>query len=178
MGRFKKPVPKTVKCEDCGRLFGKERDLTQHLNSQVHTPVINHDRGTRPNVSYLPVTSDTLSFQSPVPRPMSLDDKPEEVEFPKKQSATPKLYILTPVSGKGQGLIAAQDISKGTRFSLMSLSSGYRVLGQNFQLLKRRLRENLIYSHTTTKGISSPSTIVHPATLTLLLALSRPMLCP
>lgn len=47
---------------------------------------------------------------------MNFDDKSEkEVEFPRGDNATLKLYILTPISGKGQGLIAVQDISKGTR---------------------------------------------------------------
>ena len=46
---------------------------------------------------------------------MGFDDKPEEVEFPKRDDVTLKLYILTPIPGKGQGLIAVQDIPKGTR---------------------------------------------------------------
>jgi hypothetical protein len=117
MGRFKKPGPKAVvKCEDCGRSFCNERALGQHLNSKAHALVINNDEDILAIVSSLPVTSDTPSFQPLVPRPMDFDDKPEkEVEFPREDDATSKLYILTPIPGKGQGLIAVQDISKGTR---------------------------------------------------------------
>jgi SET domain len=169
MGRFKKPVPKTVKCEDCGRLFGKERDLTQHLNSKAHTPVINHDIGTLPNVHYQPVTSATPSFQSPVPRPMGLDDKPAEVEFPKKESATPKLYILTPVPGKGQGLIAVQDISKGTRilsdkplFRIQSFGSELPVIEKEIErklnLLSQDDQKDFFSLHNSTPGDPYPLT--------------------
>jgi len=43
-------------------------------------------------------------------------DKPKkEVEFLRKDDATSKLYILMPLVGKGLGLIAVQDISKGMR---------------------------------------------------------------
>jgi hypothetical protein len=117
MGRFKKPGPKAVvKCEDCGRSFCNERALGQHLNSKAHAPVINHDEDILPIVRSPPVTLDMLSFQPLVPKPMGFGDKPEkDVEFPRKDNATSKLYILTPIPGKGQGLIAVQDISKGTR---------------------------------------------------------------
>jgi hypothetical protein len=117
MGRFKKPGPKAeVKCEDCGRPFGNERALGQHLNSKVHAPVINKDEDILPIVRSPPIAFDTPSFQPLVPTPMDFDDKLEkELEFPRKNDATSKLYILTPIPGKGQGLIAVQDISKGTR---------------------------------------------------------------
>lgn len=92
--------------------------------------MINNDEDILPIVSSPPVTSDTPSFQPLVPRPKDFDDKPEkEVEFPRKDDATSKLYILTPIPGKGQGLIAVQDISKGTRILSKSRCSGYRDLG-------------------------------------------------
>lgn len=78
--------------------------------------MINHDEDILSTVRSPPVAFGTPSFQPLVPRPMDFDDKPEkEVEFPRNDDATSKLYILTPVLGKGQGLIAVQDISKGTR---------------------------------------------------------------
>ncbi|KAF8856367.1 SET domain-containing protein [Acephala macrosclerotiorum] len=47
---------------------------------------------------------------------MDFEDNPEkEVESLRNYNATSKLYVLTPIPGKGQGLIAVQDISKGTR---------------------------------------------------------------
>jgi len=119
MGRFKKPGPKAVvKCEDCGRSFGNKRALGQHLNFKHHAPVFNHDEDDDivPIVRSAPVTFDTPSFRPLVPRPMNFDDKFEkEVKFLRGDNAMLKLYILTPISGKGQGLIAVQDISKGTR---------------------------------------------------------------
>jgi hypothetical protein len=115
MGRFKKPVPKGFKCENCGRSFGNERALGQHLNSNTHAPVINHDEDIPPIARSPPVAFDTPLFKPLVPGPIDFDDKSKkEVEFPRKDNAT-KLYILTPLPGKGQGLIAVQDISKGTR---------------------------------------------------------------
>jgi hypothetical protein len=100
---------------------------------------------------------------------MSLDDKPEEVEFPKKQSATPKLYILTPVSGKGQGLIAAQDISKGTRilsdeplFRIQSFGSELPVIEKEIEgklnLLSHDDKRNFFSLHNSTPGDSYPLT--------------------
>lgn len=116
MARFKKPGPKAFKCEDCSRSFGNERALGQHLNSKVHAPVINHDEDIPLIARSPPVVFDSPLFKPLVPGPIDFDDKPEkEVEFPRKDNATSKLFILTPLPGKGQGLIAVQDISKGTR---------------------------------------------------------------
>jgi hypothetical protein len=116
MARFKKPGPKAYKCEDCSRSFGNERALGQHLNSKVHAPVINHDEDIPLIARSPPVAFDSPLFKPLVPGPIDFDDKPEkEVEFPRKDTATSKLFILTPLPGKGQGLIAVQNISKGTR---------------------------------------------------------------
>jgi hypothetical protein len=149
MGRFKKPIPKTVKCEDCGRLFGNGRDLAQHLNSKAHASVISHDEGTLPFLHSPPVTSDTPSTQPPVLKPLSFDVKPEGDEFPKKDSLTPKPYILTPIPGKGQGLIAVQDISKGTRilsekplFRIQSFGSELPVIEKDIERKLNLLSEN------------------------------------
>lgn len=166
MGRFKKPVPKTVKCEDCGRLFGNERDLAQHLNSKAHGPVINHDEGTLPIVCSPPATSDAPSFQPPVPRPMSFDDKPEGVEFPRKDAQLQSSTYQRLFWAKAKASSQCKTFQRARDFSLRSRSSRYRVLGQNCQSLKKRLRESSIYSRNTTKGLSFPSTIVHPAILT------------
>jgi hypothetical protein len=113
MRKFKKPGPKAVvKCEDCGRSFGNERALGQHLDYKAHALVINLDEDILPIVRSAPVAFDTPSFQPLAPRPMDFNDKPEkEVEFPRKDDATSKLYILTPLLGKGLGLIAAQTAS-------------------------------------------------------------------
>jgi hypothetical protein len=117
MGKFKKPRPKAVvKCEDCGRSFCNERALGQHLNSKAHAPVINYDEEILPIVRTEPVAFNTPSFRPVVPRAMDFDGKPaKEVEVPREDDPRSKLYILTPIPGKGQGLIAVQDISKGTR---------------------------------------------------------------
>jgi hypothetical protein len=115
MGRFKKPVLKGFKCENCGRSFGNKRALGQHLNSNTHAPVINHDEDIPPIARSPPVAFDTPLFKPLVPGLIDFDNKPKkEVEFPRKDNAT-KLYILTPLPGKGQGLIVVQDILKGTR---------------------------------------------------------------
>lgn len=154
MGRFKKPVLKTVKCEDCGRLFGKERDLTQHLNSKAHTSVIGHDTSTPLVVGYPLVTSGTPSFQP-------------GVELPKAESATSKLYTLTPIPGKGQGLIAVQDIPKGTRilsekplFRIQSFGSELTVMEKEIQrslnLLSKDDQKAFFALHNSTPGDSYP----------------------
>jgi hypothetical protein len=103
MGRFEKPCQKAVvKGEDCGRSSGNERALGQHLNSKAHAPVINHDEEILSVVRVAPVASETPSLRPLVLRPIDFDDKPEkEVEFPRKYDETSKLYILSPVSGKG-----------------------------------------------------------------------------
>jgi hypothetical protein len=105
MGKFKKPVPKKAKCEDCGRSFGNERDLGQHC-SRAHAPATNHEENNPPGDYSSPVTFNIPSLNV---------DGENEVEFLGKDNATSKLYIITPLPGKGQGLIAVQDISKGTR---------------------------------------------------------------
>jgi hypothetical protein len=130
MRRIKKPGPKLFKCEDCGRSFGNERALGQHINSKVHTPVINHDENILPIARSPPVVFDT-PLKPLVPGPIEFDDKPEkEVEIPRKDNSTPKLYILTSLPGKGQGLIAVQDISKGTR--IMSEKPLFRIPRSGF----------------------------------------------
>jgi hypothetical protein len=116
MGKFKTPGQKAVRLCDGGRSFGNERDPGQHLNSKAHAPVVNHVENVLLVDRSPPVAFDTPSFQLLVPRPMDFEDRPEkELEFLIKDNATPKLYILTLIPGKGQGLIAVQDISKGTR---------------------------------------------------------------
>jgi SET domain len=96
------------------RSFGNERALGQHINSKAHAPVINHDEDILPIARSPPAAFET-PFKPLVPGLIDFDDKPEKVEFPRKDNSTSKLYILTPLPGKGQGLIAVQDISKGTR---------------------------------------------------------------
>ena len=116
IARFKKPGPKAFKCEDCSRSFSNKRALGQHLNSKVHAHVINHDEDIPLTARSPPVAFDSPLFKPLVPGPIDFDDRPEkEVEFPRKDTATSKLFILTPLLGKGQGLIVVQDISKGTR---------------------------------------------------------------
>jgi hypothetical protein len=78
--------------------------------------VVNHDEDILPTVRSAPAAFDTPSFQPLATGPVDFHDRVEkEVEFPRKDDSMSKLYILTPLPGKGQGLIAAQDISKGTR---------------------------------------------------------------
>ena len=105
MGKFKKPVPKTAKCEDCGRSFSNERDLGQH-RSRAHAPVISHEETISPIDRPPPVT-----FNIPQ---LNVHDE-RVLDLPTKDNTTSKLYIITPLPGKGQGLIAVHDISKGTR---------------------------------------------------------------
>jgi len=105
MAKFKKPVPKTAKCEDCGRSFSNERDLGQH-RSRAHAPGINYEENIPPIGRPPPVT-----LNIPL---LNFDDE-RDVEFQRQDNRTSKLYIITPLPGKGQGLIAVQDISKGTR---------------------------------------------------------------
>jgi len=124
-------------------LFGNERGLAQHLDSKAHAPVINHGEGILPIVRSLPASSDTPSFQPPVPTPMTFDNKPEEVEFPKKDSATSKLYILTPIPGKGQGLIAVQDISKGTRILSEMPLVQIQCFGSKLPAIENEIKEKL-----------------------------------
>jgi hypothetical protein len=107
MGRSKKPVPKGFKCKDCGRSFGNEHALGQHLNSKAHAPVINHDEDIPPIARSPPVVFNMPLFKPLVPGLIDFDDKPKkEVEFPRNDNVTLKLYILMPLLGKGQGLIA------------------------------------------------------------------------
>jgi hypothetical protein len=171
MGRYKRPGLKAaVKCEDCGRSFGNERALGQHLNSKAHALVINHDEDILPIVRSPPVTFDTPSFQLLVPRPMDFDDKPEkEVEFPRKDEATSNLYILMPIPGKGQGLIAAQDISKGTRilsekplFQIprfgLEQPAIKKAIGSKLNLLSQDDQRTFLSLHNNTLGTSDPLT--------------------
>jgi SET domain-containing protein len=100
---------------------------------------------------------------------MSFDDKPEGVEFPRKDSATSKLYISTPILGKGQGLIAVQDISKGTRFlsekplfQIQSFGSELPVIEKEierkFNLLSQYDQRAFFSLHNSTPGDSYPLT--------------------
>jgi hypothetical protein len=159
-----------VKCEDCGRSFCNERALGQHLNSKAHAPVINNDEDILPIVRSPPVTFDTPSFQSLVPRPMDFDDKPEkEVEFLRKDDATSKFYILTPIPGKGKGLIQVQDISKGTR--ILSEKPLFRIprfgleqpaiekaITNKHNLLSQDDQRTFLSLHNNTPGASYPLT--------------------
>jgi len=167
MGRFKKPVPKTVKCQDCSRSFGNEHALAQHLNSRAHGPVINHDEGIPPIIRSPPTASDTLLFQPLVPRPVDFDDKPEVVEFTKKDDSTSKLYILTPIPGKGQGLIAVEDIPKGTRilsdkplFRIPSFGlekpAVEKVIASKLSLLSQDDQRTFLGLHNNTSSSSYP----------------------
>jgi hypothetical protein len=176
MGRFKKPGPKAFKCEDCGRSFGNERALSQHLYSKAHAPAIthapaiNHDEDIPPIARSPPVAFDTQLFKPLVPGPIDFDDKPEkEVEFPRKDNATSKFYILTPLPGKGQGLIAVQDISKGTRilsdkplFQIQGFGSELPVIEKEIErklnLLSQDDRRAFRYLHNSTPGDSYPLT--------------------
>lgn len=166
MGRFKKPVPKTVKCTDCSRSFGNERDLGQHLNSGAHAPMINHNEEILPIDRPPPVTFDKLLFQPPVSRPVDVDDE-KEVEFPRKDVATSKLYILMALPGKGKGLIAVQDISKGTRilsdkplFRIERFGSALPVIEKaivsKLDLLSQDDRRTFLSLHNNTPDASYP----------------------
>jgi hypothetical protein len=167
MGKFKKPGPKAViKCEDCGRSFGNERALGQHLYSKSHAPVTNHDEEILPIVRTKPVAFDTPSPL--VPKVMDFDDKPtKEVEFTRHEGPTSKLYILTPLPGKGQGLIAVQDISRGTRilsekplFRIPSFGSGQpaieKTIERKLNLLSQDDQRTFLSLHNNTPGGSYP----------------------
>jgi hypothetical protein len=112
MGRVKRAGPKPFKCEECGRSFGNERALGQHINS-AHAPVIDPDKNI-PSIARSPPAAFGTPFKPPAPGPIDFDGTPEnEVNIPRKDNST--FYILTALPGKGQGLIAVQDIPKGTR---------------------------------------------------------------
>jgi hypothetical protein len=158
MGRFKKPVPKAVKCEDCGRSFGNKRDLGQHRSS-AHAPAINQEEDILPIDRPPPVT-----FDIPL---LDVDDE-REVEFPRKDDAVSKLCIITPLPGKGQGLIAAQDISKGTRilsdkplfrierFGLAEPAALEKALVSKLDLLSQDDRRTFLSLHNNTPDGSYP----------------------
>lgn len=112
MGRFKKPITKAVKCEDCNRGFGNERDLGQH-RSRAHAPAVNQDEDII-RVSRTTATPDTALIYPQQPRPVDVDDE-REVEIRRKDDTTSKVYMITSLPGKGQGLVAVQDIPKGMR---------------------------------------------------------------
>lgn len=127
------------------------------------SPLINHDE------DILPVGFDT-PFEPLVPGLIDCDDKPEkEVEFSRKDNATSKLYILTPLPGKGQGLIAVQDISKGTRilsdkplFQIQGFGSELPVIEKEIQrklnLLSQDDRGAFRFLYNSTPGDSYPLT--------------------
>lgn len=168
MRRFKKPGPKAIKCEDCGRSFGNERAFGQHLNSKAHAPVINHDEDILPIARSPPITFDTPLSKPLIPGSIDFDDKPEkEVQFPRKDNAASKLYILTPLPGKGQGLIAVQDIPKGTRiisekplFRIEDCGLGQPVLEnaieRKLNLLSQDDQRAFLSLHNNTPGDSYP----------------------
>jgi hypothetical protein len=168
MGRFKKPVTKAVKCENCGRSFGNERDLGQHLNSRAHALPTSHDEDVLPIGRPLPVTFDAPSPQPLELRPMDVNDEKED-EFPRNDDATSKLYILTPVLGKGQGLIAVQDISRGTRIlsdkplfriprSGLAPSAIENAIVSKLDLLSQADRRTFLSLHNNTPDASYPLT--------------------
>ena len=117
MGRFKKPRPKAVfKCDDCGRSFGNERALGQHLNSKAHAPVMSHDEDILLIANSTPVAFDTPSSPPLAPKSMDFDDKPKkEVEFTRKDDTTSEFYEIQSIRGKGKGLVALKDIERGKR---------------------------------------------------------------
>jgi hypothetical protein len=169
MGRFKRPRPKPVKCEECGRPFGNDRALGQHLNSKAHAPVINHDEDILPIARSPPVAFHT-SFKPLAPGPIDFDEQPEkDVEIPRKDNATSRLYILTPLPGKGQGLIAVRDISKGTRiisekplFRIEEFGLGQpaleKAIKRKFSLLSQDDQRAFLSLHKYTPGDSYPLT--------------------
>ncbi|KAF4633788.1 hypothetical protein G7Y89_g4333 [Cudoniella acicularis] len=159
-------------CEDCGRSFGNERALGQHVNSKAHASILNPDEHILPTVPSPSVAFNAPPFQPALPEPMEFEDNPKkEAESPRKDNATSKLHALTPLPGKGQGLIAVQDISKGTRILSdkplfwipgfrLAESAFEKAVASKFNLLSKDDQMTFLSLHNNIPGGAYPLTSI------------------